>query len=209
MKISVKLALVALAAALSLASALSAASARSFSTSSQTLRVTWSNLEFTNSVGFGFVRCAFTLEGSLHSRTIAKIANSLIGAITRVAVLHPCTGGELIPRTETLPWHIQYEQFTGTLPTIRGLIWLLSRFRVDMVLPGICDGEYGSSTDALGQALSREAGGAITGWTPLSEDRATGIRTNSGICPGTAGFRNSSTSITALNSSSRITVTLI
>jgi hypothetical protein len=207
MRTSAKLGLVGLAAALLLATAVSAASARNLSTSSQTFRATWSNLEFTNSFGFGAVRCALTLEGTFHARTIGKLINSLIGAITR-AETAACSGGEAIPRRETLPWHRQYGAFAGTLPNITSVTVILSRIRFRAIFPGLCDAEYGSATDAIRGTLSREAGGAMTTLTP-SEDRTTLIRTNSGFCPERGGFRNTSTSLTALNSAARITITLI
>lgn len=195
------------ATALALLAALAASSsARSFSTTSQTLRTTFTRLEFTNELGFGTVSCLLTLEGSFHSRTIAKTAE-LIGAITRVDVRRPCTGGEGIPRTETLPWHVTYSGFVGALPNITGLIALLSRIRLDISLPGTCDGEYGSATDNIRGTVTREAGGALTTNEP-SGDRISLIRTNSGICPSRSGFRGNA-SLTALNSASRITITLI
>jgi hypothetical protein len=207
MRTSAKLGLVGLAIALLLATAVSTASARNLSTSSQTFRTTWSNLEFTNSFGFGAIRCAVTLEGSYHARTISKVINSLIGAITR-AETAACTGGEAIPRRETLPWHKQYGGFAGTLPNITSFTTIISRIRFRTVFPGLCDGEYGSATDAIRGTVSREAGGALTTITP-SSDRITLIRTNSGFCPERGGFANASTTLTALNSAARVTITLI
>jgi hypothetical protein len=103
-----------LASALLLAAAASSATARSLSVSNQNIRVTWSSLEFVSGVT---LRCRVTLEGSLHSRTITKRLGTLIGAITRATFdERNCTNGTLRPRTETLPWHITYEGFTGTLP---------------------------------------------------------------------------------------------
>ena len=206
MRTSVKLGLAALAATLLLASALSTASARSFSANIQGLRATFTRLEFTNELGFGTVSCSVTLEGSFHSRTIVKTAE-LIGAITRVDIRRPCTNGEGIARTETLPWHVTYFGFTGNLPSIGTIILLLSRLRFDISLPGVCDGEYGNATDNIRGTATREAGGGITTLEP-SNDRASLIRTNSGICPSRGGFRGAAT-ITALNSASRITITLI
>jgi hypothetical protein len=204
MRTTVKLQLVALAAALLLVSAVSSASARSLSTSSQTLRTTWTNLEFTNAFGFGFIRCAVTLEGSFHSRTIGKVLNSLIGAITRADV-RACTGGEAIP--QALPWHVQYGGFSGTLPNITGLTLILSRLRFHLVIPN-CDAEYGIETDAIRGTVALGAGGVANSITP-SNDRANRFRLNEGLCPSQGGFRNASTTLTALNSASRITVTLI
>jgi hypothetical protein len=194
-------------AALFFAAIAGSASARALSTSSQTFRATWRNLEATNSFGFGAIRCALTLEGSFHARTISKVINSLVGAITR-AETAACTGGEAIPRRETLPWHTQYGGFAGTLPNITSLTTVMSRIRFRAIFPGLCDAEYGSATDAIRGTINREAGGGLTTVTP-SSDRTTLIRTTSGFCPERLGFAGTSTSLTALNSAARLTVTLI
>jgi len=189
-----------------LAAVASTASARSFSSSVQTFRSMWTRLEFTNELGFGTLSCAITLEGSFHSRTIAKTAE-LVGAVTRVDIRRPCTNGEAVARTETLPWHVTYSGFIGNLPNITGIILLLSRLRIAITLPGECDGEYGSATDNIRSTATREAGGGMTTVEP-SNDRTTLIRTNSGFCPSRGGFGGNAT-VTALNSASRITLTLI
>lgn len=93
----------------------SPASAGRFSLSDQTFRARWSSLTFT--AGETRVSCAVTIEGSYHSRTIAKVVGSLIGYVNR-AVLGTCTGGRATVLRETLPWHITYDSFRGTLPNI-------------------------------------------------------------------------------------------
>lgn len=98
-----------------LAAFASMASANHLSFSSQTLRATWTSFEFSG--GFGTIRCNLTLEKSLHSRTINKTAGLLIGAITRASI-GPCASGSFTVLTESLPWHVQYASFEGTLPTI-------------------------------------------------------------------------------------------
>jgi hypothetical protein len=72
-----------LAASLLLAGAVSSASARIISSSNQNIRVTWASLEFSGSVT---IRCPVTFEGSFHARTIAKVARSLIGFVTRASI---------------------------------------------------------------------------------------------------------------------------
>jgi hypothetical protein len=58
----------------------------------------------------------------LHSRTLAKVAESLIGYVTRAALAGVrCTGGSATVQTEALPWHIRYASFRGTLPNISGI----------------------------------------------------------------------------------------
>jgi hypothetical protein len=76
---------------------------------------TWREMRVTG--GFGSTTCTLTLEGELHTKTIEKTRSSLlgyvIGASTRGCGAFPAT-----VLRETLPWHIQYESFTGTLPNI-------------------------------------------------------------------------------------------
>ena len=89
------------------------ASATRLSSSSSTLRATFPRFEFVGP--FGTTTCILTLEGSLHSRTITKTAGLLMGYITR-AILGTCTAGSATILRESLPWHIQYGSFSGTLP---------------------------------------------------------------------------------------------
>ncbi len=123
-----KLALAGLAAALLLSMAVTNASARNLRVDEQGFRVTWTSLEFVNP-GLGIrILCPVTLEGSFHSATIAKVIGSLIGYITRAIVKNEsCTGGNATVLTATLPWHVTYEGFTGTLPSITALRVLLVR----------------------------------------------------------------------------------
>jgi hypothetical protein len=74
------------------------------------------------------IACPVTLAGSFHSRTISKVAGSLVGYITGATVQRPCSGiGESWAltrgegRSETLPWHIFYTKFQGTLPNITSI----------------------------------------------------------------------------------------
>src|SRR5215213_6862405 len=76
-------ALTALAVTLLLACFVSSASAGRLSTSNQNIRVTWGALSFG---GFSIIRCPITIEGSFHTRSIAKVARSLIGLINAANV---------------------------------------------------------------------------------------------------------------------------
>lgn len=111
----IKLSLAAASAAVALFALVGVASANSLSVSSQTMRIAWASVEASG--GFGSVRCAFAIEGSMHTRTTTKTAGALIGYVTRASV-GPCEIGSATVLTETLPWHVQYDSFTGTLPGI-------------------------------------------------------------------------------------------
>jgi hypothetical protein len=66
--------------------------------------------------------CRVTFEGSFHSRTFSKVARALVGYITSAIVAEAgCTGGSARALPTTLPWHLQYASFTGTLPDITGI----------------------------------------------------------------------------------------
>jgi hypothetical protein len=123
-----KLILAGLGATLLMGFAVSTAAARNFSVSSQNFRGTFNNLRF-EAIGITDT-CRVTIEGSLHTRTIAKVAGSLIGYITRVTI-GQCSQGTTV-LTATLPWHISYEGFSGRLPAITLLILRAAetRFRI-------------------------------------------------------------------------------
>jgi hypothetical protein len=108
--------LAALAATLILGIALASASANRIAFSEGAFRLVFSPLSILPSFGTS-ARCPVTLAGSFHSRTITKTAGSLIGYINAVAI-GTCELGAARVNTETLPWHIQYASFAGTLPAI-------------------------------------------------------------------------------------------
>lgn len=110
-----KLITAATVATLTLAVVTTTASANHLSFSTQTLRATWTSFEFIG--GFGSIKCSLTLEKSLHSRTITKTPELLIGAITRASI-GPCSSGSATVLQASLPWHVRYASFAGTLPTI-------------------------------------------------------------------------------------------
>jgi len=80
--------------------------------------IRWAPLRFI--AGGNTISCNVTLEGSFHSATIAKVNEALIGSISRASV-NTCSGGSGTVLAETLPWHVRYSGFTGTLPNITGV----------------------------------------------------------------------------------------
>ena len=96
----------------------SAAAAAFFELSDSSWRTTWSQIEVLG--GVSAVRCALTLEGSFHSRTIEKIRGLLVGYVTSASI-GSCSAGSATVLTATLPWHLRYREFEGTLPTITGV----------------------------------------------------------------------------------------
>jgi len=192
------------------------AGARSLSVSDSNIRAVFR--EFQSGGGSALIRCPLTLEGSFHSRTIAKVRGALVGFITRAAMGHPCTGGEMYVlngvevqegRTvaNSLPWHLRYFAFSGTLPRpssttldIVGFSWIYAPFGE------VC------------LYRSTEANPARFAWEIASEGRVTGLRAeaeppvllNSGgiLCPTEITYRNNGT-IARLATTTAISITLI
>jgi hypothetical protein len=180
----------------------SVASAGNFSTSSQTLRATFASLEFSGA--FGTARCPVTLEGSFHERTTAKVVGRLVGYLTRAA-LGACTSGSATVLTETLPWHIRYSSFAGTLPNITrasaNVTGVAFRIREVGGVTCLIRSTEGEPTTV---AFNREAAGALTSATAGGTTRA------GAECFGAAGtFVGTSTAFTVLNNTNRITLSLI
>jgi hypothetical protein len=174
------------------------ASARTFLGSSQTARATFPRV---NLSGVGTTECALTLEGSMHSRTVAKVRGSLIGYITR-AVLNGvrCLRGSATILNTSLPWHVRYDSFTGTLPSISKVNQTVVGVQFNIKEP-----VFGIECLASGGTLffvgNREAGGAAT-----SAEISGTSPTSCGINVELSGTSNA---LTVLGAATRITVTLI
>ena len=154
-----------------------------------------------------------------------KRERALIGYITQVAVRRPCRNGEAWaangreshPRlgvlANTLPWHITYEGFAGTLPNITSILFLVrgGRFKIHSFFDTLC--LYGDANDNItGRGIRSAAGGVVTELEPV-EGRNTARLVNSlgsGSCPATGIFRNRRPGqVFLLNTTTRIIVTLI
>jgi len=211
MHIRSKLVLAGFATALLMAVAVGSASGRSLRTSSQTFRATWGPLRFFGSGGISAeARCPVTLEGSFHSATIAKVARTLIGFVTGATSgtsSTGCTRGSSTILRETLPWHVTYESFTGTLPAIRTIRILLrgASFRVDPGIGIAC--RYGRPEENASGSITLGASGEANSITADNTIRLRGFGEFG--CPPEGGFEGTTNSLTVLNSTTRITVTLI
>lgn len=221
MRTHIKLVLTATAAALVLAAAVGTASARNLEVSNQSIRVVWTPLTF-NGGAAGTIECNVTLEGTFVERTIAKVLGTLIGRVTRAIVGRPCVGGtawayngtetnEVLGGTlaTSLPWHITYQGFTGTLPRITSIRLLLigAHFLLRKEIGGfplLCN--YTTTTTEPAEGIAEvEAGGAVGN---LRADETRRIRSESGgLCP-TGNFQNSGP-VTLLGTTNRIIIRLI
>jgi hypothetical protein len=188
-------------------------SAGTLRVSNQQLRVTWRRLELAGSDGTVFSRCPVTLESSFHAATIAKVRKSLIGYAT-TARFGTCESGRVTVLTETLPWHLTYESFSGPLPNI-------TRIRILLVGMSFLTEQLGfrcllkATAEAAASAeLILGAGGRVEGFV---FDSAKQIPTRGGLggfgCPSaTVGFRteaNDRGGVTLLGTSNSISITLI
>lgn len=138
------------------------AGAGRLSLSNQSIR--WTFAEYANRNGEITISCELTLEGSFHSRTFAKVREALLGSITRATVRTPCRGGwgDMRFLSETLPWHLRYAAFTGTLPRIASVAVDVTNWAWSY--PGLSgDCLYRSTVEAPARwIMNREAGGGIT-----------------------------------------------
>jgi hypothetical protein len=154
-----KLLLAGLTAALAFGALISTSSANRLALSGQQFRATWNALRF---IGFVTVECHVTIEGSFHSRTISKVLEALVGYVSRVTVDSTnCTGGSARALTETLPWHIRYGGFTGTLPTIETILLRVINGQFLVQVAGIAPAKclYTANATSPMRGIVRLAGG--------------------------------------------------
>jgi hypothetical protein len=160
--------------------------------------------------GTPLLTCPVTMEGSFHSATISKVIGALIGYVSR-ATAGTCRGGSMSITQTSLPWHVTYEGFTGTLPGIREIALLLRSINYQVILTFLgaqitCG--YGRPEDNFRSSLIREAGGAITTVAPDTTIRFQKL-SGSVFCPGTVGYIGNAANITLLGNTTRISVRLI
>jgi len=205
-----------------LAFAVSAAPARNLSVSNQNLRVVWNPLTF-NGEGLVEARCRVTLEGSFHYTTIVKRERALIGLITRAIIpVHPCERenawiyngterNELLGNTtltNSLPWHLTYESFRGTLPNITSINVLLDGARFLLRSSGLgalCNYTTGATHGGNATGIATiGAGGVVTG---LTAEEGRRIRSETAFCP--EGRFSGTGRVTLLGTENTITIRLI
>ena len=136
MQTRTKLLLAAMTAGVFMSFAVSAAQARRIWVSNTRYQAIFTLLSL-EIEGIGTIGCPITVEGSFHSASVSKVSGLLAGYVTSAKVRGgspECLNtGTLRVNTETLPWHIRYDSFAGTLPTIERIRLQLigSVFEVD------------------------------------------------------------------------------
>lgn len=109
---------------------------------------------------------------------IAKAEARLVGWVNSFDVDEDaCSGGTVIPLAETLPWHILFQSFSGTLPDITAIDFIITGVAVNFSGMVECLYESDISRPATG-TFTRDTRGKITGF---SLDPGTPIPTG-GFC---------------------------
>lgn len=207
-----KLLLASLAATAILAMAVGNASANHISLTNRNIRVTWTSLRLSNTVNSNVVLCPVTLEGSFHETSIVKTVGALVGYITRASVSNPCTGGTATIHQESLPWHITYEGFVGTLPEIEKIkLLLIGIFFEIREASNTCSARTELEHPAIGFVNINRTTKVAESLTPEPNTRIPLTNGAGGIFCGLASgiFGEPSQTLTVLGSTTRITVTLI
>jgi hypothetical protein len=197
-----KLLLAAAGATVLLGALVSTASAGRLEISETRISAMWRSVEF--ALPSVTVRCEVTLDATLHERTMIKDLGTLMGYITR-AILGPCSNGTYTILTSTLPWHIRYSDFEGTLPEITSLIVHVIGFSWRISGGGNTCLARSSTTKPLIITFHRDPVTHLLTEAGLSGRIPTGIE-----CFGIEGtFRSDSGSLSVSNSTTRVSVSLI
>jgi len=187
------------------------ASANKLSVSDRGVRIVWSPLTAGAQTRelFG-AECPVTMEGSFHSNTISKVVGSLIGFITRASVATAsCTGGTFRFLLETLPWHVQYSYFRGTLPAISTMGLGFVGAAISITSPPFFENCLARSTAErpMGWEAEREAGGSIR--SLLAESRTILPLSGSIMCTAATFFYTGAGRVTRLGATTQVALTLI
>lgn len=170
MKHRYRLLLIAASAAAVMLLAVGTASARRLEASAGNIQVVWSPLQFGAPEIGQNISCPVTIAGSFHSKTISKVSGQLVGYINRVIVgSAACSEGSARALAETLPWHIQYNSFTGTLPNITGITFTMVGIRFSHTNHEGITCLIGTTQANPGWATSELSSGRVTGLRILSE----------------------------------------
>jgi hypothetical protein len=204
-----KLLLAAASAAVVLAALVSTTSANRFALRERTFRATWSSIALVSGL-FGTVKCLLTIEGSFHSRTVSKIAESLAGYVTRSTIAETqCTGGHARILGELLPWHIRYNGFSGVLPQITSIEVRIvgSHFLVESA--NVFCLYASTAASPIKDIINRNT--MTNAATSIRVNEPSGIPLSSGnsLCPRPATLQGTSNTLTILGSTEEITVILV
>lgn len=222
----------ALAAIVALGAAVGTAQARNFSIrgAERGVRFTWPAFRaviFTGiTIRTGYLTdCPVTLEGSFHTATVAKINRWLLGYVNSASVAEASCRGVIGPEEfnggqpfpvklrvlrETLPWHVQYLSFAGTLPAITStrVQFVGAAFEVyELVSRGWCLYRSGSATP-MPYTLTLGAGREVTSVRPDASPTPLPLFAAGALCE-SGGMAYSGDGALSSPSGTRISITLI
>jgi hypothetical protein len=209
----VKIILAATVATVALGAIVSTTSATRIARTSQTFRATWPEVVFEGGATFGVIKCPLTIEGTFHSRTASKVAESLSGFITS-STIGTCTGGSARMLTEQLPWHVRYESFEGTLPSITGIRIRVvgSHFLAHVNLTGQNCLYASTAASPIKDTIIRNTSTGVAEAIRINESASIPLLSGAGgfaQCPLTASLKGSSRRPTVQGTTTAITVTLV
>jgi hypothetical protein len=179
-----------------LAAVVGTSSAGRLEASSRSVRASWTRFDFSG--GFGTIECEVVVNGAFHERTIAKIAGALTGYVTAANITRCARGGATVLR-ETLPWHVRFSGFSGTLPNITGTSARVVGLAFSVREP------FGVTCLAR---VTAEAPATIT-FSLSSGTVTTASAGGEVLCGGSAAALRATTSNVDNGTGSRLTVTLI
>lgn len=110
------------------------------------------------------ITCRITVSASLHSATNVKTVRALVGQVTHVEVGR-CAEGAVTVLTETLPWQVLYNGFTGRLPAPTGVRLLLVGAAYRVSGGGVTCLARTDSSEPSGGTVALDERGVVTGLT--------------------------------------------
>lgn len=187
------------------------ASANRLSLSDRGVRIVWNPLTAGAQTREMFgAECPVTMEGSFHSSAMSKVVGSLIGYVTRASVATTsCTRGSFRFLLESLPWHIRYSYYRGTLPNISRLGIGFVGAAISITSPPFFENSLARSTAErpMGWEAEREAGGSIR--SLIAESGTILPLSGSIMCTSATFFYKGVGSVTRLGATTAVSLTLI
>ncbi|MBS1869308.1 MAG: hypothetical protein JSS99_06560 [Actinobacteria bacterium] len=177
------------------------------SVNERTFNAYWSELTF-RTEGIS-TACHVYITGSLHAATFAKTRGLLVGyATSGFLPTETCRGTEgarPTPLDASLPWHIKYNSFTGTLPRITGINFDVVGMSFQVTILGVSC-LYRSTAESPARVIANlSAEGTVTS---VRAEEAARIPSTGGFCPA-SGTASGSGEVEVIESENGMIVRLI
>lgn len=186
--------------------AVGAASANTLSLSNARDTASWTAFEVTAGT-LGAAKCEVIPIITFHHGTFTKTAGTLIGVVEAVRIKN-CTIGQIADIAATLPWHVRYSGFTGTLPNMTTVNVLIVGMGLEITTSGGARCRTTTTAETPARAiLNREGRGVITS---IRLDETAGIPMEGELlCAGSGEARLSGAGSLKSESGASVLVTLI